>query len=220
VLDATCPLVKKNQQLIEEAAAAGRFIIIAGDADHAETIGLLARATAPLRAEQGGISAGREETPPPGGMVLTTPADAEKLTAPPASFLLAQTTFSRAVFAQIREILARKIPGLIVRDTICAATAARQAEIATLAQNCDRVVIVGARHSANTRRLAETAAGYGKPTFLVENAPELRPADFAEARTVAVSAGASTPDWEISAVIARLREWGGISSNSIPEGSF
>lgn len=187
VVDATCPLVKKNQRVVEEAAAAGRFAVIAGDADHAETVALLARAAA-------------------GGMVIATPEEAAGREIPAGAVLLAQTTFSREVFTAVREVLEKRVPGLTARDTICAATAARQAETAKLAAACDTVVVVGGAHSANTRRLAEVARLAGARALLVEDASALRPEDFAAARAVAVTAGASTPDWDIVAVMERLRE--------------
>lgn len=199
VLDATCPLVRKNQKIVEDAAAAGRFVVIAGDAEHAEAVALLARATA-------------------GGAVVAGVAEAESAAVPAGALLLAQTTFSRAGFAAIAEVLTGRVPGLSVRNTICAATEARQAEVEKLARACDVVVVVGGAHSANTRRLAEVAAAAGARAILVAGADALRPEDFAAARAVAVSAGASAPEWDIAAVVARLREWGG-AEGPAPEAS-
>ena len=199
VLDATCPLVKNNQTIIEKAAAAGRFVIIAGDADHAETVGLLARATA-------------------GGAVLTMPADAAGRNFPAGAVLLAQTTFSQEVFIQLAQILKARIPDLEVCNTICAATAARQDEVAELAGRCPLVIIVGGAHSANTRRLAEVARHAGARVMAVETAAGLCRAEVETVAAVAVSAGASTPEWEISAVMNKLREWGGNGCENLPGG--
>jgi 4-hydroxy-3-methylbut-2-enyl diphosphate reductase len=64
--------------------------------------------------------------------------------------------------------------------------------------------VIGGKNSKNTKELAHIAAGR-KPTLLVGTAAELDPAKLAGARRVGVSAGASTPDYDVEAVVAKLR---------------
>jgi 4-hydroxy-3-methylbut-2-enyl diphosphate reductase len=183
VVDATCPLVKKNQQLIEQLSAEKFWVLIAGDAGHAEARGLIARAAA--------------------GAVISSLADAEKLTLPPRAALVAQTTFSPALYARIAATLTARFPALKVYPTLCAATEARLKEVREMAARCEIVVIVGDRHSANTARLAEAAER--ARVVWVESAAELNADDWGDVKNVGVSAGASAPDWVIAEVVAKLR---------------
>ncbi|GHS91663.1 hypothetical protein FACS1894139_08530 [Planctomycetales bacterium] len=183
VVDATCPLVKKNQQLIEQLSAEKFWVLIAGDAGHAEVRGLIARAEA--------------------GTVISSLADAENLTLPPRAALVAQTTFSPTLYAQIAAALTARFPALKVYPTLCAATEARLKEIRAMAAQCEIVVVVGDRHSANTARLAEAAER--ARVVWVESAAQLNTDDWGDVKNVGVSAGASAPDWVIAEVVAKLR---------------
>ena len=69
----------------------------------------------------------------------------------------------------------------------------------------DAMVVIGGRNSANTNRLAQLCREQGVRTIHVEEAAELRGEDFAGLKSVAVTAGSSTPDWVIDAVVAALR---------------
>ena len=68
------------------------------------------------------------------------------------------------------------------------------------------MLVVGGRNSANTARLREICEGTGTPTHHIETAQELDASWFVEAERVGVTAGASTPEWIIEQVVARLRE--------------
>lgn len=188
LVDATCVHVARNQRLAEVAARAGETVLIAGDRHHAEVEAVAGCAGDNCR-------------------VVPTLADLENFvqeqeTAPPAPvFLLAQTTFDIALFAQMTRALAR-LPNARAADTICRATHTRQKEAGELARNPEvrAVVVVGGANSANTRRLADAAREAGKPAVVVETAAELRAEDFVGRAAVGLTSGASTPDWAIQAV--------------------
>ena len=76
------------------------------------------------------------------------------------------------------------------------------------------MVVVGGRHSANTVRLAEIARGEGVPTFHVETADELDPAELRRFQNIGITAGASTPHWVFGAVVDRAEE--SLRSGSLP----
>jgi 4-hydroxy-3-methylbut-2-enyl diphosphate reductase IspH len=82
----------------------------------------------------------------------------------------------------------------------------RQESARHLAEEVEVMLVVGGRNSANTARLREICAATGTPTHHIETAQELRADWLQGARRVGVSAGASTPEWIISGVVARLRE--------------
>lgn len=191
LVDATCVHVAHNQRLVAHAAAHGAWVLIAGDADHAEV-----RATA--------ACAG------PDCRVVASAQELEQLDIPSGRevFLLAQTTFNVDVFAAMEAALRQRGGVYAVKDTICRATHDRQREARRLADMCDAVVVVGGADSANTRRLAEAVQSRGKPAFLVETADDLRREDFAAFATVGVTSGASTPGWLTQEVVNRLRPWG------------
>ncbi|MCC8108616.1 MAG: 4-hydroxy-3-methylbut-2-enyl diphosphate reductase [Planctomycetes bacterium] len=188
LVDATCPHIARSQRLAREAADAGAFLVLAGDRDHAEV-----KAVA-------GAADGR-------CLVVTDLDDLAAVPADAAVVLVAQTTFSVALFEKMGAALRERFPGCRIVDTICRATHDRQDEVDRLSENADAVAVVGGRNSANTRRLAEISARHGRPVFVVETEAELAPENFAGVDKVAVVSGASTPDWVIDSVLARLREF-------------
>ncbi len=190
VIDATCPHVLHSQRRIAKASAAGHEIVLLGDRDHPEVLALEAHATSPVH-------------------VISTVEEARAVAPAGSVAVLAQTTFHKQLFDEIVAVLRERFPGCTVYDSICTATEERQQEARRLAEQADVVVVVGGKHSANTRRLAEVGRETGTPTFHVETAPELDPAHFRDARTVAVTAGASTPGWLTQQVIDRLESFGG-----------
>lgn len=193
LVDATCPHVLTSQKRITRDTAAGHTILLVGDPNHPEVQALAGCATGTLH-------------------ILSTSADAEAIAATldpttPIS-LLAQTTFKLSLYHEIRDRLLQRFPAMTVHESICAATEERQAEVRALATRCDAIVVVGGRHSANTKRLAEIAAECGCRSYLVETPEELREEAFLDVRTVGVTAGASTPNWVTQAVMDRLERFG------------
>lgn len=193
IIDATCPRVARVQAIIKKHALKGHFCLIVGDEDHPEVRGLMGFAT------------------PGGGIVVSSPVQAAMLKNVPWDrdiCVVAQTTqdlegFERAV-ACIREQATR----ISVYNTICDSTRKRQAEVERLATQADLIVVVGGKGSANTRRLAQVAETHGVPAIQVETEEELPSDALQNAEVVGVTAGASTPNWQIRNVIDRLREIG------------
>lgn len=185
IIDATCPRVIASQRRAAQYAEKGFTVILAGDKDHGELIGIRGYALAV-----------------PNGRCLTvqTAAEAQALElGEEAAVLIAQTTIKRSEYRAIAEILRKKIPDLTVLETICPATDERQEALLELIKEVEAVVIIGGRTSANTRRLLQTAAGSGKPAWLAETAEDI-PQELYRYRTVGLAAGASTPDSSIDAI--------------------
>ncbi len=189
VVDATCPRVIKVQTIIRRHAAEGYGTIIVGDRNHPEVVGLLGYAGA-----RGYVVGSLEEL-----------ADLPRLT---RAIVVAQTTQNTLFYQGIKAWVGRHWPHYRVFDTICDSTEKRQTEVQQLAEAADAVVVVGGHNSGNTNRLAEIARQAGKPTQQVETEHELDFGTLSGARTIAVSAGASTPDWMIRRVIQVLTERG------------
>lgn len=120
---------------------------------------------------------------------------------------VSQTTFPKEQWEAILPLLRERVRNLTVQDTICTATALRQAEASELARVSDAMLIVGGRESANTRKLYETCKKICPRTLLVERAAEI-PLCFANIHSdsIGITAGASTPDWSLKEVVTRMTD--------------
>ncbi len=186
ILNATCQRVAKVQAVIKWHARHGYQIIIVGDAEHAEVIGLM------------GYTAGK-------GTVISQPSQVDQLPKDWDEVLLVtQTTQNEAIFQEIRERCSSRYPNAVIKNTICGSTHERQEEVRTLTGKVDAMVIVGGFHSGNTARLAGIARESGIPTYHVETENDLSASEMARYSTVGVSAGASTPHWMIRNVVRFL----------------
>ena len=185
VVDATCPHVLASQKVIAGYAKDGATVVILGDSRHPEVIGLC------------GYARGRVE-------VIATIADIKRLNLPGEFLFIAQTTFSKDLFAQIAAYLKENYPGCRVVDSICDATQKRQDEARELARSSEVLVVVGGKHSANTLRLAEIGVAEGSRVVHIEGVSELEAADFAGCAAVGVTAGASTPVSAVEKVVSFL----------------
>ena len=186
IIDATCPRVAKVQAIIRRWAAKGCATLIVGDADHPEVRGLM------------GYTEAR-------GYVVSTSRDVADLPDLNELIVVAQTTQSESQFeARVQEITAR-FPQAQIFNTICDATASRQAEVQELSRQAEALVVVGGRNSGNTQRLVEISQATGIPTYHVETEQELDLVEISRYQTVAVTAGASTPNWLIGNVVNTLK---------------
>ena len=187
VVNATCPRVIRVQTIIRKHAAKGYPTIIIGDKDHPEVVGLLGYAGSQ-------------------GEVVSTLEAFSALPTYDAAIVVAQTTQNRNLYDQIRQWTAQHYSHYKVFETICNSTDKRQAEVLEMAQEADAIVVVGGKESGNTRRLAEIAEKAGTRAFHVETDAELNPTAFAGLHHVAITAGASTPNWMISRVYRTLEK--------------
>ncbi|MFC1853761.1 4-hydroxy-3-methylbut-2-enyl diphosphate reductase, partial [candidate division CSSED10-310 bacterium] len=186
MIDATCPRVQRIHSQINKYVRKGYKIIVFGDPDHAEVVGLLG-------------TAGEN------GNLITNPEDIDEL--PPITgpiLFVSQTTQSRHAYQEVITVLTERYPDLIVIDTLCSTTEERQDEVLELAQNHDVIVVVGGKNSANTTRLAKLCSEQGRCVYHVETEEELPPSFPAHQQRIAVTAGASTPNWMIERVVDRL----------------
>ena len=177
VVDATCPKVKKAQEKIAEMCAAGRTLILFGEAEHPEVRGLLSYSS-------------------PGALLFSSLSELGALPLDPDAeyFLAAQTTQDQDLFQQAAESLkARLSRPLLVLNTICDATRKRLNEAGAIAEQVEAMVVVGGLSSGNTRRLAAVAEERGIRAYHVETPDRLPLAQLRGLRRVGLIAGASTP---------------------------
>jgi ribosomal protein S1 len=119
--------------------------------------------------------------------------------------VVAQTTFKKKIWENCKKILKKHYTNAKIFDTICDATAERQNEATALAGECDFMVVIGGRHSSNTRKLYDICSELSK-TVLVESAKDLVEKDYAGAHLICVTAGASTPAGIIKEVLKTMSE--------------
>ncbi len=190
VHDATCPFVAKIHTIAAEAGAAGALLLVAGNEAHPEVQGIVGHATGPVRvfADEKALAAFLPSFSPSG-----------------AVYAVAQTTLGVQNWENYKETLKKWCTNLKIFDTICNATWTRQQEAEALSQRCDRMVIIGGRHSSNTQKLFQVAAKHTR-AITVETAGDLDRAWLKGARTVGVTAGASTPSSVIEEVLSTMNE--------------
>jgi 4-hydroxy-3-methylbut-2-enyl diphosphate reductase len=179
VIDATCPLVTKVHLEAVKFARRGYTIVLIGHKDHDEVVGTLGEA-------------------PEATVLVQTPEDVDALAVadPDKVAYLTQTTLSldetRDVIVRLKERFP-KIQGPASQD-ICYATENRQLGVKAVAPLCDLLLVVGSQNSSNSMRLVEVCKQAGVPAYLVDDYSHVRPEWLSNARTVAVTAGASAPE--------------------------
>lgn len=185
LIDTTCPLVARVHRAAQALEAQGYFVVVVGHRGHVEVLGItgdLARC-----AVVGSVEEAEAYPSAKIGIVYqttTAPRDAEK----------------------IRRAIEVANPGRVIRsvETVCRPTRQRQEALLDLLQKIDLLVVVGGRHSNNTRQLLLTARARGVPGHQVERASDLEPAWFSPGLVVGLTAGTSTLDSTIDEVHRRL----------------
>ncbi|WP_298136356.1 4-hydroxy-3-methylbut-2-enyl diphosphate reductase [Acidiferrobacter sp.] len=193
VFDATCPLVSKVHNEVIRWRREGYECLLIGHAGHPEVEGTLGQVR-------------------DGVYLVETERDLDTVSVkdPQRVAYVTQTTLSVDDTSRLIGALRDRFPSACGprTDDICYATQNRQDAVRAIARHCDVVVVVGSAHSSNANRLRELAVDLGVPAYLVDGAADLKPAWFAHRGAIGVTAGASTPEHAVQAVIRRLGEWG------------
>ncbi len=200
VINGTCPYVTKVHKIVEKMSKEGYPILIIGKADHPEIIGVT----------------GYIENNVPYFIVK----DEEDLNQIDFSkikkiVVVSQTTEKIEKVQKIVSKLISFIPEVRYFKTICYATDENQEAVHKLAPEVDVMIVIGGKNSSNTKKLFEIAKKYCQRSYHIENEKELDINWFNYNDKVGISAGASTPDWVISNVINKIKEFSNILQNNI-----
>ena len=186
VVDTTCPFVYDVHEEARRALDAGWHLAFIGDRRHREVIGYT------------------RDLDPHAYDVVLTPADVAGIDFDrhPKVRIFYQTTLNSEEYEEVARAIEERAAEAERADTICYATKENQDAARALAADpeVDCVVVIGGRHSANTRHLWEICREIEPRSHLVHDAGDLRQAWFDGCRTVGVTAGASTPDAMIEEV--------------------
>lgn len=188
IIDATCPYVSRTHDLVREAVTSGIQVLILGDPKHPEVIGM--------------HSYGDQDT------LVVAPGDEIPKLRDNRLCVISQTT---QTIENLNDLVSKLLPDLLelrVFNTICLATSQRQQASACLAKNSDLMVVIGGRHSSNTRMLAQLCAQYTE-TIHVETEAELKAEDFMGRQNIGLAAGASTPEETIVSVYNKIKKING-----------
>ena len=186
IIDATCPIVKEIQKLVESLAVKDEEIIIVGNREHPEIKGLI------------GYSRGK-------GLIIENEKQAIALPQRERRAVLVQSTQDMHLFKKIVATLIERTRELDVHNTICQSTQIRQRSTSELASQVDVLFIIGGRNSSNTSKLYKISKRILANTYFIEKADQITPNMLKGARKIGLSGGASTPPKAIQEAAVKIR---------------
>ncbi len=185
IVDATCPFVKKAQDIIKELSTDSEQIVIVGEKKHPEVVAL--------------VSYGKGKC-----LVVEDIKDVKNVKKTDIIYIVSQTTQSPKKFEEIVNEIS-KISQVKVFNTICRATFDRQSAAEKLAKEVDIMIVIGGKNSGNTTRLYQICSAI-TTTYHIENIDEIERDWFNDIKNIGITAGASTPDWIIEKIKRRIQE--------------
>lgn len=176
-IDATCPFVKRIHKIVEKESLAGKQIVIVGNPGHPEVEGIVGWCEGPAT-------------------VIEEPEEAKEFNPLEGCeiCIVSQTTFNFNKFDYIVEIFREKGYNVTVVNTICNATEERQRAASDLAAEADVMVVIGGKHSSNTKKLYEICSKECANTYFIQTLDDLHLELPKAVRLVGITAGASTPN--------------------------
>lgn len=186
VVDATCKLVKRAQNIVRDLDDDGYQVVMIGDAKHPEVVGVVGYAEKVI--------------------VINSPEEAADRVPPRTKLgVVAQTTHAPAHVARVvAAIVAQPFREVRIVNTLCDEVSRRQAAAVALCSEVDVMFVLGGLHSANTRQLARLCEQESVATWHLETWKQFRPEMVAGKTVAGVAAGTSTPEWIIQEFVERL----------------
>lgn len=190
--DATCPKVRAIHKIVAQAKEEGRFTIVIGMRAHPEVnaiCGWCGEHEVFENAEE--LEKWLKSKPDPWEKPIT---------------VVVQTTQTHSNFTECCLFIKKRCTNAKISDTICLATSTRQEEAARIASECDAMVVIGGKHSANSVHLAQICSEHCQNVQFIERTEELELDRLEAADTVGLTAGASTPAWIIKEVRNKMSD--------------
>jgi len=182
IMQATCPLVHLAHRAVASLVRDGFHPVLIGKRDHVEVRGM----TEDLQDFD----------------VILSEADVFELKERPKFGVAAQTTQPIERVRRLVELIRQRFPNSEVRfiDTVCQPTKQLQNAAVELARQSDVVIVIGGAHSNNTHELVRTCQQRCNRVHHVQSAADLNFDWVADAQTVGITAGTSTPDVLVDSV--------------------
>ncbi len=191
VINATCPFVTTPQQIVKKMSEEQYSIIIFGDKDHPEVLGVQSYAK-----DQDDV------------FVILEPSDLDNITFKYSKIAtIAQTTKKKEKYLEIVNTLILKNKEVRVFNTICDATFENQDAARELSKEVDIMIVIGGKNSSNTKQLLSIAQENCNDSYLLEDERELDASWFKNKEVCGITAGASTPDWVIQKVVDQIEKY-------------
>ena len=189
VIDATCPMVKEIHKIVIDMDKKGYKILVIGDHKHDEVQGIIGQIKHKA-------------------VVLENAEDIKaKITRKlPKAAVVVQSTQNLEKALKMQNILKDRVEDLKFFNTICAPTRMKQEEIKSLAEANDRVIVIGSKTSANTKRLYEIAKSINPRSYWVNSTADIQSEWLKKAKSIGITAGASTPDETIEEIKDYIQE--------------
>ncbi|NLK21231.1 MAG: 4-hydroxy-3-methylbut-2-enyl diphosphate reductase [Epulopiscium sp.] len=186
MIDATCPFVSSIHKKAKRYHDLGYQIIIVGDKNHPEVIG---------------INGWCDNT----AIITKDGSDLNNL--PDKVCIASQTTERLINYETVVNIVSKKCKEVIAFNTICNATKERQNSADEVSKRVDLMIVIGGKNSSNSKKLFEICSINCKNTIFIENSKELSKdiINQNDIRKIGITAGASTPDWVINDIINKIK---------------
>lgn len=191
--DATCPFVAKIHRLVSKASSEGKTVLIAGDKNHPEVIGIQGHCNG-----KSYIFKNNQE--------LVDLSNSYPELVQNDLCIVAQTTFDVTEWKNCLKTVKKVYTNANFFDTICNATSDRQAEAEKLAKKSDLMLVIGGKNSSNTLKLYDICKKFCNETYLAETAADIPPLSVRNASNIGITAGASTPASIIKEVLEKMSE--------------
>ncbi|MCK5226062.1 MAG: 4-hydroxy-3-methylbut-2-enyl diphosphate reductase [Planctomycetes bacterium] len=187
IIDATCVLVKRVQQIAMQLEKDGYKVVVIGDKNHPEVQAVVGCCKNVI--------------------VISEDSDLRKLSRDSKLGIVCQTTQGPQYFGKMIGAIAKESFGeLKVINTLCKEVTKRQESAVRLCKKVDVMFVLGGLKSANTRKLAELCGKYNSQTFHLQNWSEFDKRMVFGRKTAGVTAGSSTPEWIISEFVENLKK--------------
>ncbi len=180
IVDATCPYVKNVQKIVNENYKTKQIVIL-GNKDHPEVIG---------------INGWCENT-----AIIISDYEIE-LNEEKEYCVVAQTTLLESNFNKFKSINSSE--NFTYYNTICSATKERQIATKLLAPTVDCMIVIGGFHSSNTLKLVEISEKLCNKVIHIEKKSDLDYTILKNYSIIGITAGASTPNWLINDIASYL----------------
>ncbi len=188
IIDGTCNIVTRSQQIAREHYLKGYQVVIIGKHYHPEVIGIVGHCDGQCK-------------------VVLTKKDLEQLDINVKTFVMAQTTISPSLFETLVTEMRKRRMNLTIKNTICRYVTGRNEQIRQFAKSCSKIVMVGGQNSSNTRTLYQECLEVNPQAYWIEEPAELNRNWFAEKDIVGITGSASTPQWLMEKIKEHIESW-------------